>query len=270
MVPTQGVAGTLRLTLKTLRLASVEPAPETTRPSARADHLPARSGVIAPKSRIVLPHTISVPARDDTMAPLGSHERDRSSSGIGRWMRRRTSLTRKRPKRPLAVRMVPPMKPGTCREPPARNRRLIVPTTFPTPIPPGLGAIGSSVGSVRADSDGSIWHMTMTLTARSPSRCRNLNESLAPRMSRRSWLKPGSSPSWTIPTSCRSMMWVAPRTDSVLSCRSSSKGATWRSGWGRHEWPSGIRRSWLPPSPTPCTTPTPEGLCTGTSSRPTS
>ena len=44
---------------------------------------------MAPSLPIVLPH-FSAPARDETMAPLGGHERDRSLSGIERWMRRRT------------------------------------------------------------------------------------------------------------------------------------------------------------------------------------
>ena len=43
------------------------------------------------------------------------------------------------------------------------------------------------------------------------------------------------------------MTWVARKTDSVSSCRSSSKAATWRSGWSRLARLSGIRRSWLPP-----------------------
>ena len=52
-------------------------------------------------------------------------------------------------------------------------------------------------------------------------------------MSKRFSSKPGSSPSWTIPTSCRSMTWAARKTDSASSSRSSSKGATWRSGSDR-------------------------------------
>ena len=101
--------------------------------------------------------------------------------------------------------MAPRMRQGACRELPARNRPLRVRAASPTEIPPRLGAIGSSIGSVRAGSDGSIWLTTMTSTARSPSRCQTLNESLTPRMWKRFSLKPGSSPSWTIPISCRSI-----------------------------------------------------------------
>ena len=43
-----------------------------------------------------------------------------------------------------------------------------------------------------------------------------------------------------------------------------------RSGWVRLDLPSGIRRSWLPPSPMPCIMPTPADSSTGTSSPPTS
>ena len=50
----------------------------------------------------------------------------------------------------------------------------------PTAIPPKSGATGSSVGSVRAGSDGSISLTTMTSIARSPSRCQTRNESLGP------------------------------------------------------------------------------------------
>ena len=60
-------------------------------------------------------------------------------------------------------------------------------------------------------------------------------------------MKPASSPSWTIPTSCRSTTWVARKTDSVSSCRSSSKAAIWRSRSDRLDRPSGIRRNWSPP-----------------------
>ena len=67
----------------------------------------------------------------------------------------------------------------------ARNRSLLVRVAPRTAIPPELGATGSSAGSVRAGSDGSIWLTTMTSTARSPSRCPTRNESLAPRMSKR-------------------------------------------------------------------------------------
>ena len=140
--------------------------------------------VILPRLPIVLRH-FSVPAQDETMAPLGSHERDRSLSGIERWMRRRTRLKRKARNRPLRLRVAPRMRQRACPEPPARNRPLRVRAASPTAIPPKSGATGSSVGSVRAGSDGSILLTTTTSTARSPSRCQTPNESLAPRMWRR-------------------------------------------------------------------------------------
>ena len=67
-------------------------------------------------------------------------------------MRRRTCLRRKPPNRRLAIRMVPRMRQGACREPPDLNRPLTVRATSPTEIPPKLGATGSSVGWVRAAS----------------------------------------------------------------------------------------------------------------------
>ena len=42
-------------------------------------------------------------------------------------------------------------------------------------------------------------------------------------------------------------MWVALKTASASSSRSSSKAAISRSGWDRLDRPSGIRRNWLPP-----------------------
>ena len=104
-------------------------------------------------------------------------------------------------------------------------------------IPPESGATGSSIGWVRAGLDGSILLTTMTSTARSPSRCQTLNESPTPRMWKRFSSKPASSPNWTIPISCRFMTWVARKTDSASSCRSSSKAAIWRSGSDRLDLP---------------------------------
>ncbi len=66
-----------------------------------------------------------------------------------------------------------------------RNRPSRVRVAPRTAIPPKSAATGSSAGSVRAGSDGSIWLTTTTSTARSPSRCRTRNESLTPRMSKR-------------------------------------------------------------------------------------
>ena len=58
--------------------------------------------------------------------------------------------------------------------------------------------------------------------------------------------------------------------DSASWSPSSSKAAIWRSGSGRLARPSGSRRNWSPRSPKHCITPTPEGWSTGTSSPPTS
>ena len=68
---------------------------------------------------------ISVPARDETMAPLGCHERDRSLSGIERWMRRRACLKRASPKRQVRPRVPLRMRQAAYRERPARNRPLL-------------------------------------------------------------------------------------------------------------------------------------------------
>jgi Protein kinase domain len=67
-----------------------------------------------------------------------------------------------------------------------------------------------------------------------------------------------------------SMTWVARKTDSASSSRSSSKEATCPSGWDGLDLPAGIRRSWLPQLPARCITPAAEGWSTGTSSPPTS
>ena len=136
------------------------------------------------------------------------------------------------------------------------STRLKTPARFPQ----RLAAIACSAVSVKAGSDGSIWLTTMTSTGRSPSRCQTRNESPAPRIWTRFWWKPGFSPDWTIPTSCRSMTWVARKTDSASWSRSSSKAATWPSGWDRLARPSGTRRNWLPRLPTPCTTRHTRGL----------
>ena len=78
---------------------------------------------------------ISVPARDETMAPLGCHERDRSLPEIERWMRRRVRLKRTLPKRQVRPRVPPRMRQGACRERPARNRPLSVRAAPRTAIP---------------------------------------------------------------------------------------------------------------------------------------
>ena len=127
----------------------------------------------------------SFPAQDETMAPLGSHERDRSLSGTERWMRRRTCLKPKARNRPLRVRVAPRMRRKSLSEPKARNRPLRVRAASRSAIPPRSGATGSSVGWVRAGSDGSILLTTMTSIAPSPSRCQTRNESPTPRMWKR-------------------------------------------------------------------------------------
>ena len=86
---------------------------------------------------------------------------------------------------PARLRVSPRMRQGACRERPARNRPSRVRAAPRSAIPPRLGVTGSSIGSVRAGSARSISLTTMTSTARSPSRCRTRNGSLAPRMSRR-------------------------------------------------------------------------------------
>ena len=55
------------------------------------------------------------------MAPLGSHERDRSLSRTERWMRRRTCLKPKARNRPLRVRVAPRMRRRACLKLKARN-----------------------------------------------------------------------------------------------------------------------------------------------------
>ena len=80
------------------------------------------------------------------MAPLGSHERDRSLSGTEQWMRRRTRLKLKARNRPLRVRVAPRMRRRACLEPKARNRPLRVRVASRTAIPPKSGATGSSIG----------------------------------------------------------------------------------------------------------------------------
>jgi hypothetical protein len=132
---------------------------------------------------VTLAH-FSVPAQDETMASIFG--RDRSSSGVGRWMRPRLCRKRETPSRPLKVRVA---------------RRMAIPRRS--------GGTGSSVSLVRAGSDGSILLMTMTSIARSPSRCQAPNESFAARMLRHFSFKLESSPNWTISISGRSMTWVA-------------------------------------------------------------
>ena len=167
--------------------------------------------VFPPESTLVPPYFFTR-VEDATIGQPGRPDSNRSSSGIEQWTRRRTRLKLNHPKRAPELRMTPLMTPGACREPPALNRPLRVRATSPTSIPPKLGGIGSSVGSVKEGSDGSISLTTRTLTARLPSRCRIPNESLAPRMPRHFALRPAFSPSWTILTLCRSMTWVGRKT----------------------------------------------------------
>ena len=149
-------------------------------------------------------------------------------------MRRRACLKLKARNRPLRVRVAPLMRRKISPKPKARNllaegsggfhdRRSL--QDWALPDHPSIRS-----GRVR---NGSILPTTMISTAPSPSRCRILNESLTPRMSRRFLLKPGSLPSWTIPTSCRFMTWVARKTDFASWSRSSSKEVIWRSGLDR-------------------------------------
>ncbi len=91
-----------------------------------------------------------------------------------------------------------------------------------------------------------------------------------PRIWKRFLLKPESSPSSIIPTSFRFMTSDARRMVFALSSRSSSRDSIWRSRSGRPEFPSGMPRRWSPRLPMHCTTPTPEGWSTATSSPATS
>ncbi len=177
------------------------------------------------------------------MAPLGGHESDRSLSRIEQWMRRRPCLNLKRKplKRPLTASNGSSDEtrslPGTAgSQPPLESS-----SGSPDGDPSRDWALQDhpSVRSGRVRT-GLSWLMTMTSTARLRSKCQTLNESPTPRMSRRFWSKPESSPNWTIPISCRFSTWDAPTMDSVSSCRSSSKAAIWRSGSDRIDLPSGF------------------------------
>ena len=128
-----------------------------------------------------LPH-FSVPAQDETMAPLGICKR----SVV---VKDRAMDETKSPSETEGTQ--PPGRFGgsQMRRKPLRNR------SFATSAegsggstlgdPRRSGAIESSGGSVRAASVGSIWPTTTTSTAPWRSRCRTRSESLAPRMSRR-------------------------------------------------------------------------------------
>ena len=94
--------------------------------------------MIPAESTLVSPHFITRPD-DATIALIRHHHGIRSSSGIKKWMRRRTRLKRKRRKRPLAIQMAPRMKPRACPEPPARNRPIESSSGFSDVDPSKIG-----------------------------------------------------------------------------------------------------------------------------------
>ena len=164
------------------------------------------------------------------MAALDSHEEDRSLSRIEWWMKRRACLR-------LKVRNCLSRVPSRSSD---KTKSL---THTEACQPPALGSSGlsdsdpSEIGRyriIRRLGQGGFGRVYLAhdddldrpvaVKVPNPERIRQPDDVEAYFIEARFW------PNWTIPTSCRSSMWVARRTDSVSSSRSLSKAATWRSG----------------------------------------